>query len=944
MDAKSPDQRAPDEQPSGSVATADRISAPRLHAVARLQAACLRELAQFAEEAPDVPALLAPGNQSLSFRNLTARIARVAEALREAGMRPGDLVAVAMPDGIGLLTTLLGTLETAAVVPIDWQLTEAELRSRLTLLPACALLVLSAADGHAAPVARTLGIPVFELDFAADGELIPRSDTPLDRRRESRAPETCALVLQTSGTSGEAKLVPFTHTNLHAICRIMQRGLAFHAGDRYLSIMPLHHILGFSSALGQLMIGGSVACTGFDAQRFLAWMEELSPTWYSAGPALHQAILEIAKQDPGPFRRSPLRFVRCGSGAASPALLDNLESVLQVDVINGYGLTEVGSATNTPPGLPRKPGSVGRTMGSEVAIMDASGTLLPTDTEGEVVLRGDAVMDGYLGAEEANREAFRNGWFRTGDLGRMDHEGDLFITGRIKEIINRGGETIGPLEIDHALAEHPAIARAASFGVPHPTLGEDIVAAVVLRPGGGATASQVRSFLAERLSRSKIPSRIWFADSIPVSASGKPLRDSLSKHFQSSAGAAESQQSPVPEDESSASLRHRIGEVWMRVLGSDLPGAEDNFFAMGGDSLSAARMFTLLEAEFQLNETLEPAKFFDSPTFFQLAAVVAARVQRENGSQSEPAEMRFENVSAVCLQPSGVGPPLFFFPGENAEPWYLRHVSHSLGDQQPFFALRHRMADAAEFPAIASRFVTLISRIQPHGPIVLAGHCYGGILAYEVAQRLIGESRVGVAVVLVDVATPGYPKVRASSYLRHLPGALRALLRGEGQSLAAELAEHFRFIRAHRRGKSRAQQELSVARSAPPENAPVAANPVPANPVAANPVLGTPAPSTPIPSTPIPGLSPYTVVLKTYVPRPFSGLLANVLAGDCEVSERVLEDSRKGWREFARGPLQECAVPGQHISIFDAQNAPLLANFIRSAIEKLVVTTRPAVP
>ena len=211
---------------------------------------------------------------------------------------------------------------------------------------------------------ESLGIPVLELDSDTDGTLIIA-------RHPRRAPEKCALVLQTSGTIGEPKLVPLTHTNLRAICAGVQNGLAIHAEDRYMSIMPLHHILGFSSALGQLMAGGSVACTGFDPATFRAWIEELSPTWYAAGPALHRAILEIAKQYPGPFRRSRLRFVRCGSGAGSPALLNDLELVLQVDVINGYGLTEVGCATNTPPQLPRKTGSVGRAIGPEIAIMDA---------------------------------------------------------------------------------------------------------------------------------------------------------------------------------------------------------------------------------------------------------------------------------------------------------------------------------------------------------------------------------------------------------------------------------------------------------------------------------------------------------------------------------------------------------------------------------------------
>jgi len=879
------------------------------------QAPSLAELARWAVETPDAPALLAPGKPAVSFAALTEGIARVAQMLRQAGVRSRDVVAVAMPDGPGLLTTLLGTLEAAAVAPMNWQLAEAEFRSQLKLLPACLLLVRSANDGHGPAVARALGIPVLELEQLGS-EPIEVSHNVVSHNRDC-APENCALILQTSATTGEAKLVPFTHANIQAICVGTQRGLAFHGQDRYMSVMPLHHILGFSSALGQLIIGGSVACTGFDAQRFAAWIEELGPTWYAAGPALHQAILEIAKQDPGPFLRSPLRFVRCGSGAGSPALLDNLERVLQVDIINGYGLTEAGPVTNTLPGLPRKTGSVGKTIGPEIGIMDQGGALLPPDSEGEVVLRGDAVMDGYLGAEEVNRVVFRGGWFHTGDLGRLDRDGDLFITGRIKEIINRGGETISPLEIDNAMAEHPAIARGASFGVAHPTLGEDVVAAVVLRPGSQATESEVRSFLAERLSRSKVPGRIWFVDCIPLSASGKPLRSALSTQFQ--ARAAESRESPALQDEPSASLFRRISDIWMHVLNSDLPRAEDNFFAMGGDSLSAARLFALLEAEFQLEQSvLEPAKFLDSPTFSQLTEIVSGALRQYNGSLGAPTgiptQMRLEGVSSVCLQPLGDGPPLFFFPGEDLDVWYLRHLVRCLGDEQPFFALRHHISDAAEFPEIAGRFTTLISRIRPNGPIVLAGHCYGGILAYEVAQRMIAALRPEVAVVLVDVATPGYPKARAGSYLRQLPEALGAILHGDGGKVAAELAEHFRFIRELRKGNRKAQQALSVARSATPENGIVAS------------------------------LSPGTVVLRTYVPRPFTGLLANALAGGHQASERVLEDARKGWREFAQGTLLEGAVAGEHSSIFNAQNAPVLADFIRSTLQKLVRTTRPAVP
>ncbi len=687
--------------------------------------------------------------------------------------------------------------------------------------------------------------------------------------------------------------------NLHAICTSVHTGLELKSDDRYMSIMPLHHILGFSSALGQLMAGGSVACTGFDAQSFPTRISEVNATWYAAGPALHRAILEMAKQDPEPFLRSRLRFVRCGSGAGSPTLLSDLERVLQVDVVNGYGLTETGPVTNTLPRLPRKTGSVGRTNGPEIAIMHASGDLLGPDVEGEVVLRGDAVMDGYLGTDGLNREAFLDGWFRTGDLGRMDGDGDLFITGRIKEIINRGGETISPLEIDHALAEHPGILRAATFVVAHPTLGEDIVAAVVLRPGAKAVASEVRSFVAERLSRSKVPGRIWFVESIPMSASGKPLREALRTRFQANIFPQESAESFAAGDESGALLRQQIGAIWVRVVGSDFPHPEDNFFAMGGDSLSAARLFALLQTELELDDApLDIAKFLDSPTFFQLVQTVAQRA---------PAETRFEDVSSVCLQSLGAGPPIFFFPGEAMEPWYLRHLARELGEEQPFFALSHKLGDAAHFPDIASQFVTLISQIRPTGPILLAGHCYGGILAYDVAQRMIAMSRSDVAVVLVDVETPGYPKARVSRYVRYLPNAFRAVLRGEGSRLVMELTRHFGFIRALRNRRRKLDRELAAAKS------------------------GADVPT---------GFTPGGIVLRTYEPQPFLGFLGNGLALGREVSERVLEDSRKGWRELARGPFEESLLSGTHTSIFDAQNSPALAGFLGSALNALKIVGR----
>jgi thioesterase domain-containing protein len=315
---------------------------------------------------------------------------------------------------------------------------------------------------------------------------------------------------------------------------------------------------------------------------------------------------------------------------------------------------------------------------------------------------------------------------------------------------------------------------------------------------------------------------------------------------------------------------------------------------MGGDTLSAARLFTLLGSELQIDEAPpDIAAFLDSPTFFHLVQVVATRMTR--------AEIRFENVSAVCLQSLGDGPPVFFFPGEGMEPWSLRHLARCLGHQQPFYALRHRLTDAAEFAGIASRFVTLISRIRPAGEIVLGGHCYGGILAYDVAQRMLAMSRSGISVVLVDVGTPGYRRVRVN-----LPIALRAVARGQGRRLAAEFAGHLRFVRDKKRSVS---LELPADKSAAPQTVPVAETAMPGS------------------------LSPGGIVLRTYVPRPFAGPIASALAAGSDVGERILRDSKRGWRQLAEGPFQERWLLGSHHSIFDAENAPGLASFIRSALQ-----------
>jgi thioesterase domain-containing protein len=635
-----------------------------------------------------------------------------------------------------------------------------------------------------------------------------------------------------------------------------------------------------------------------------------------AGPALQRAILELAKTHTHEFRRSSLRFIRCGSAASTPTLLDELERVLGVTVINGYGLTETGSVTHTQPGSPRKPGSVGRSSGATIAIMDASGNLLPPHYEGEVVMRGAPVMAGYLDNLAANGEAFLNGWFRTGDLGRLDEDGDLFITGRIKEIINRGGETISPLEIEAALAAHPAIAQAAAFGVPHPTLGEDVAAAVVLRNGMSATAPEIRRSLSSTLSRSKLPNRILFLDSIPLSAHGKPLRGTLSQTY------SETQRRPAQQDSSASTpafeslgwLQGRIAAVWARILHVTDPDPHDSFFDLGGDSLSATRMLTAVEEELNVGDRLweQQIDFFDSPTTATLARIVMEGGFGERPASSGSGDARFKDLSTFVLQSRGEGAPVFFFPAAGMEPWYLRHLAAHLGDENPFIALCHTLTDPHRFDDIVNRFVALIRTMRPHGPRILAGHCYGGIVAFEAAQRLSAEGDSQNLVALLDVPTPGYPKIKLGRYLRQVPNVISAIRGGESSKLAKEIGAHAGFLRRMLNSRRKPAH--------PPTAAASGAADLWGDSVAA---------------------SVARTVLQTYVPRPFSGKVGNFLASDNQVSTRALDDPRLGWRDFVRGPLHEHRVAGQHKTMFEEQYVPELSEHLRAFARAQSTETAP---
>jgi oxalate---CoA ligase len=401
------------------------------------------------------------------------------------------------------------------------------------------LVVAQGKESPAVAVAEKLGVPIarlvahpergagsFDLDFPDDIAGAARPVTPAK-------PEDIALVLHTSGTTSRPKIVPLSHKNICASAANIRRTLALTANDRGLVIMPLFHIHGLIAALtAPLSAGGEVSCSpGFNALKFFGWLSEVRPTWYTGVPTMHQAILLRAANNPDVIAGHRLRFIRSSSSALPPTVIAELERVFGVPVVEAYGMTEAAHqmASNPLPPSPRKPGSVGPSGGPEIRIVDTDGKTVPRGATGEIVIKGPNVMREYENNPKANADAFYDGWFRTGDQGVMDDEGYVSITGRLKEIINRGGEKISPREVDEIIMEHPAVHQCVTFAMPHDMLGEDVAAAIVLRQGAQASDRELREFAATRLAAFKVPRKILILNEIPVGATGKLQRIGLAQ-------------------------------------------------------------------------------------------------------------------------------------------------------------------------------------------------------------------------------------------------------------------------------------------------------------------------------------------------------------------------------------------------------------------------------
>ena len=623
-----------------------------------------------AEHAPEAVAIRAPARSALTYGGLIGQVNGVVDFLKVRGFHRSDRIAIVLPNGPEMAVAFIGVSASAVCAPLNPAYSRSEFEFYLSELDPKALIVQSGMSSAAIAVAEKHGVPVFELlpkpEEAAGTFTLRGNEQPPTLRAGFPRADDVALILHTSGTTSRAKLVPLTHANLLASSGNIAAALRLSDSDRCLNVMPLFHIHGLVGALlSSVMAGASVICTSeFDAENFFAWLETFVPTWYTAVPTLHHAILSHAQANRELLKNHSLRLIRSSSSALPEQVMRGLEESFRVPVIEAYGMTEAAHQMTSNPLPPdqRKAGSVGLAAGPEVSIMDEHGNPLSSGEVGEIVIRGANVTSGYLNSAEPS---FEGDWFRTGDQGYIDRDGYLFIIGRLKEIINRGGEKIAPREVEDVILQHPAVAQAIAFAMPHDTLGEDVAVAVALRENAAVAESELQRFVAVHLAEFKVPSRVLFVDEIPESAAGKPQRIGLAEKFGSRLSEQRVQEFLAPQTQ----VEKTLAAIWSQVLGIERIGIHDNFFHLGGDSIRATQIISRVRAAMQ--SELSFLSFFETPTVAGLAQCIERAQPTDNrfrvsssraSTRNEPIPLSFAQQRLWFLDQLEPGIPVYNRP------------------------------------------------------------------------------------------------------------------------------------------------------------------------------------------------------------------------------------------------------------------------------------------
>lgn len=705
------------------------------------------------------PALLGLERELSTHNCLVEQIEQTVESLNRTGIGREDRIAIVLRNGPDAAACCLSVAAGATAAPLNPASTPLQFREHFEALRAQAVIVEDGSGSAGVRVAGEMGIPVIRLfsNGHAPAGVFTLDIGNIGNRKQARKtgfaePDDVALLMLTSGSTARPKVAPLTHRNVCAGASNNASHLQLSSDDRCLCVTGMFYTQGILvSVLSPLLMGGSTVCTpGYDPVSFFAWLDEYRPTWYAAPTAIQRSILARASIYKDVITRSRLRVIRCSSAPAGRELIAQMERLFRAPMLDSYGMTETSSTiVGEPfPPAPRKPGSVGIAVGCEVAAVDEHGELLAADRIGEIVVRGPSVVCVYEGEAGINRKSFLKGWLRTGDLGSIDTDGYVFLTGRIKELINRGGEKISPAEIDEALRAHPAVGEAMAFALPDKRLGEEIAAAVVLRNGWVSSRrleTELKDFTASRLANSRRPRRIVFVEEFPATATGKTIRIGLAEKLGLIAESVEPDSTtPTSGPEPPCGMvQMLLLNIWEDTLGRKPIGIHDDFFNLGGDSLLAARLIRSVEKTF--GRKLRPASLFEAPTVARMAAVLV-------GPPSSGFDFGASNL--ITVRAAGSLPPLFIL---GLQPLFLPLIRR-LPDDVPVFGLSFPDPASLSLPfrieEIAARQVEALRRFHPEGPYALAGWCADGVLAYEMARQLRAHGEEVSLVAIIDAFNP----------------------------------------------------------------------------------------------------------------------------------------------------------------------------------------------
>jgi acyl-CoA synthetase (AMP-forming)/AMP-acid ligase II/thioesterase domain-containing protein len=694
-------------------------------------------VADYGRQVPDRPAVVSSGTDPLSFGKLVSHIENIWTTLRDAGVTYGSKVGIALPSGLESVISTVAIASHATFIPFNPRLTQSEFEPELSRLNLDALIVPEGLKSPVRAAAQNGSYALFEASTASPSP----TNFRLRCTRSAKSPrlepaeissESPVMILRTSATTGPSKLVPVTHGNMLDLANKMAGWFGLTAEDRAACVLPTYYAAGSKlNVLVPLLLGERIVIpAGVRSERLTDWIHDLKPTWFSAGPTFLQAVLDELRASQERAPKGILRFITSGSAHLPDRVRTELEAILDCPILEVYGISEAGvMAANPAPPAKRKPGTAGRIASGELVIRGPNGVGLPAGEIGEIFVGGPGLMPGYGDGKTAGI-GVQDGWLPTGDVGSVDSDGFLTIVGRTKEIINRGGEKISPYEVETALLAHPSVSEAAVFPVPHPRLGENVAAAVVLRPNAVTQGSELQDFLRDRLAAFKIPQRIDIASSLPKSHTGKILRTRLTEMLGNQAREIEP---PV------APLEFQIAEIWRRLLNVSTIGIHDDFFEAGGDSLLATEM--LLEVEASIGHRVSQRDLAQASTIRGLALIAA----EQGSADDEP----------VTKAREGKGRPFFFCHGDySTRGFYALKLASLIETNRPIYLL-HPMRDVDEtsdisIEGLAHTYVPRMLEIQPSGRFQLGGFCNGGLIAWEVARRLIQCGREVDLVLLID--------------------------------------------------------------------------------------------------------------------------------------------------------------------------------------------------